>query len=152
MTANHYRQRQHEWKNPRFSIIFLHVWPFHLLVIPIRLYCSARRLRLRIAFCRNGRYIGMGNGLCLAESRQRIVFDRTAKTVTIPGSLLMNKTEIIPYDQAELSYYHDMKSKIDEVKIYNPSGLPHGISVMRAAPTKPCALHASYIAIWRKKW
>ena len=35
----------------------------------------------------------------LLNPRQRIVFDRTAKTVTIPGSLLMNKTETISYDQ-----------------------------------------------------
>lgn len=77
-----------------------------------------------------GVILAWGMAYALLNPRQRIVFDRTAKTVTIPGSLLMNKTEIIPYDQAELSYYHDMKSKIDEVKIYNPSGLPHGISVM----------------------
>lgn len=81
-------------------------------------------------FAEMGVILAWGMAYALLNPRQRIVFDRTAKTVTIPGSLLMNKTEIIPYDQAELSYYHDMKSKIDEVKIYNPSGLPHGISVM----------------------
>lgn len=66
----------------------------------------------------------------LLNPRKRIVFDRTAKTVTIPGTLLMNKTETIPYDQAELSYHHHMRSKVDEVVIYNPSGRPLGVSVM----------------------
>lgn len=83
-----------------------------------------------LLFAEMGVILAWGMAYTLLNPRQRIVFDRTAKTVTIPGSLLMNKTETIPYDQAELSYYHDMRSKIDEVKIYNPSGLPHGISVM----------------------
>ena len=83
-----------------------------------------------LLFAEMGVILAWGMAYALLNPRQRIVFDRTAKTVTIPGSLLMNKTETIPYDQAELSYYHDMRSKIDEVIIYNPSGLPLGISVM----------------------
>lgn len=66
----------------------------------------------------------------LLTPRRRIVFDRAAKTVTIPGRLLTNKTETIPYDQAELSFCLNGGYSGSYVTISNPARRTLGAPVM----------------------
>lgn len=66
----------------------------------------------------------------LMNPRNRIVFDRVSKTVTIPGKFLMSKTETIPYNQAALSIRKYPKVHEFYILIFNSERPTHGRSIM----------------------